>query len=86
MLLNGKKVCGILSEMSSEPDQIRFVVLGVGININIEQNAFPKELQHSATSLLAQTGKKISRVDFLSVFLTEFEKLYIALRRDYNGI
>lgn len=86
VLLKGKKVCGILSEMSSEPDQIRFVVLGVGINVNQEQNEFPKELQKSATSLLAQSGKRISRIDFLCAFLTELEKLTFSLHQDSKKI
>lgn len=72
--LNGKKVCGILSEMRSEPDQIRFVILGVGVNLNLTD--FPEEIQSVATSVSAESGQTVSRVLFLCHYLETFEKLY----------
>ncbi len=78
VLLHGKKVCGILSEMRSEPDQIRFVVLGVGVNLNFSQSEFPAAIQTVATSVSAQAHKTISRVQFLCHYLEELEKLYFS--------
>ncbi len=76
LYLNGKKVCGILSEMRSEPDQIRYIILGLGVNINLEQDELPKEIEASATSLLIETGKYVSRMDLLCHYLEAFEVYY----------
>lgn len=75
----GKKLCGILSEMSSSPGQIRHVIIGVGINLNQEEGDFPEELRSGATSVRLESEKVVSRVPFLSVLLAEWEKLYLEL-------
>jgi BirA family biotin operon repressor/biotin-[acetyl-CoA-carboxylase] ligase len=61
VLIDGKKVCGILTEMNAEATRVRYVVVGIGINVN--QAAFPKELEASATSLRLATGTEWSRVE-----------------------
>ncbi len=59
VVIGGKKICGILTEMSSEQDFVRYVVVGIGINVNEE--VFGPELEETATSLYLQCGKKFDR-------------------------
>lgn len=77
LLVNGKKICGILTEMSAEMEKINYMVVGVGLNVNQEENDFPEEVSASATSLKDQTGSNISRVKLVQAFLLEFEKWYL---------
>lgn len=81
ILINEKKVCGILTEMSAELDMINWVVVGIGINANINQGEFPKDIKDSSTSLKEVLGEKISRVRLVQIFLEEFEKYYERLKR-----
>jgi BirA family biotin operon repressor/biotin-[acetyl-CoA-carboxylase] ligase len=74
LLVNGKKVGGILTEMHAEPAQVRFVIVGMGINVN--QEKFPAELGAIATSLRAETGRQQSRLELLVRLLREFESSY----------
>ena len=74
LLIQGKKVGGILTEMHAEPGQIRFVIVGIGLNVN--QEKFPGELANTATSLRAETGKPQSRMELLVRLLREFESDY----------
>ena len=76
ILLNGKKVCGVLCEMQSEPDLTHFVVVGIGLNIN--QTLMPSELQDVATSLFLETGCLFARPELLASVLNHFEPLYDA--------
>jgi BirA family biotin operon repressor/biotin-[acetyl-CoA-carboxylase] ligase len=80
LLINGKKVGGILTEMHAEPTQIRFVIVGMGINVN--QEKFPAELAATSTSLRMETGKTQSRLEVLVQFLRQFERDYQELQRD----
>ncbi len=74
ILLNGKKVVGILTEMQADPDQIHSVIIGIGINVN--QTSFPKEIQEIATSLKLEKGQEINRAHLMRSIMAEFEKLY----------
>jgi BirA family biotin operon repressor/biotin-[acetyl-CoA-carboxylase] ligase len=74
LLIQGKKVGGILTEMHAEPAQVRFVIVGIGINVN--QEKFPAELAASSTSLRLETGKTQSRLEVLVQFLRQFENDY----------
>ena len=74
LMLNGKKLGGILTEMHAEPTLVRFVIVGIGINVN--QEKFPPELNNIATSLRAETGKAQSRLELLARLLREFEADY----------
>ncbi len=76
ILANGKKLCGVLCEMQSEPDLTHFVVVGIGINVN--QSEFLPPLHESATSLFLETGQLFSRAKLLAVVLNYFEPLYEA--------
>jgi BirA family biotin operon repressor/biotin-[acetyl-CoA-carboxylase] ligase len=80
LLIRGKKVGGILTEMHAEPSQIRFVIVGIGLNVN--QEKFPGELSNAATSLRVETGKTQSRMELLVRLLREFETDYGKFLRD----
>ncbi|MDV9940513.1 biotin--[acetyl-CoA-carboxylase] ligase [Clostridioides difficile] len=74
VILNGKKICGILTELSAEIERTNYVVLGIGINVKIMD--FEQEIAEKATSLYKE-GYMLSRVDIVRNVLTEFEKLYL---------
>jgi BirA family biotin operon repressor/biotin-[acetyl-CoA-carboxylase] ligase len=80
LVLNGKKLGGILTEMYAEPTLVRFVIVGIGINVN--QERFPAELSAIATSLRAETGRSQSRLELLARLLREFETDYNRFLRD----
>lgn len=81
ILINEKKVCGILTEMSAELDIINWVVVGIGINANIDHQDFPEDIQENMISLKETSGKEISRVKLVQTFLQKFEKYYEILKR-----
>jgi len=74
LLVRGRKVGGILTEMHAEPGQVRFVIVGIGLNVN--QEKFTGELANTATSLRLETGKLQSRMELLVRLLREFESDY----------
>jgi len=75
VLLNGKKVSGILIESHLTGDKVESAVVGVGINVNLELSAVP-EIADIATSLSEETGRWISREDVLVTFLQQLEECY----------
>jgi len=77
ILLNGKKVTGILTELQAEADQIFAIIIGVGINVNQQLEDYPEEIQQIATSLAIESGEKISRAQVIRSVLSHFEKLYL---------
>lgn len=77
ILYKNKKVCGILTEMSAEADRVKFVVIGIGINVNSEVSTLPS----GSVSLKDIAGREISRVDFARVLFLEFEKDYLLLKK-----
>ena len=78
VLIDGKKVCGILTEMNAEATRVRYIVVGVGINVN--QASFPKDLP--ATSLRLVTGSEWSRVDLVAALLKSLDREYRQLLED----
>jgi len=87
ILINEKKVCGILTEMSAELDIINWVVVGIGINVNIDDRNFPEDIYQNTTSLKETLGKEVSRVKMIQIFLQEFEKYYESLKsRKFSSI
>jgi len=81
ILINEKKVCGILTEMSAELDIINWVVVGIGVNVNIDHREFPEDIQENTISLKEVSEKEILRVKLAQTFLQEFEKYYDKLKR-----
>jgi BirA family biotin operon repressor/biotin-[acetyl-CoA-carboxylase] ligase len=64
VLLGGLKTCGILMELVAEASRVAFLVLGIGVNLNVERERFPAEFRHLATSLAAHTGRRVDRARF----------------------
>ena len=92
IVINKKKVCGILTEMILDGTSIDYVVIGVGINVN--QEFFQEEIKETATCLHAESGRKYSRAALLKKILAYFEKDYetflkggdmFLLQKDYNA-
>ena len=80
ILVQGKKLGGILTEMHAEPSQVRFVIVGIGLNVN--QEKFPSELSSIATSLRKESDKSFSRLELLVRLLREFETDYNRFLRE----
>jgi len=76
ILLRDRKVAGLLNEIHSEVDRVHFVVLGIGINMNIDETMFSKEIRDVATSLKIETGQTVSRKAFLEPLFEELERWY----------
>lgn len=74
IVMNGKKVCGILTEMSAQFDYVNHIVIGIGINIHNE--AFPEEIAHMATSLYIETKEHFNRASLVEEILEQFENYY----------
>jgi BirA family transcriptional regulator, biotin operon repressor / biotin---[acetyl-CoA-carboxylase] ligase len=78
LLIDGKKICGILAEMNAEATRVRYIVVGVGINVN--QTSFPEELQ--AASLRMVTGSEWSRVELAAALLKSLDREYRQFQED----
>lgn len=76
ILLNHKKVCGILTEISGEVEKINHVIVGIGINVNVEEDDLDDLLKQTATSLRIETGLIQNRVLIVQKILTIFDKYY----------
>ncbi len=76
VLLEGKKIAGILAEMHAEQDRIHFLILGIGININMTPDMFPSAIQYPATSLQIVLGRPVARVEFTRKLLEGLDKGY----------
>ena len=76
IIINGKKVCGILTEMITKGNMVDFVVIGVGINANINLDSFPKRLRKLLISLREELKEDVDRKRFLCALLEEFEQCY----------
>lgn len=72
ILINHRKVCGILTELSAELDRVKFLILGVGINVNTAKYALPK----GGTSIKEELGKEMSRIELAKEVLRQIEKYY----------
>jgi BirA family transcriptional regulator, biotin operon repressor / biotin---[acetyl-CoA-carboxylase] ligase len=76
IIINNKKVCGILTEMSGEMDKINYIVMGIGINVNISEDEFDDEISEIATSFKVETKKEFVRKELTAKILNNFEELY----------
>lgn len=98
IILNDKKLCGILAEMKCDMDSVHYLVLGIGMNININKEDFDENIKSIATSLKVEFNKQFSRTEVLGSFLNHFEILYdkfvnnldlsetISICRDHSSI
>ncbi|MGA2802080.1 MAG: biotin--[acetyl-CoA-carboxylase] ligase [Verrucomicrobiota bacterium] len=76
ILVHGKKVAGILTEMSAELDRVQHVILGIGVNMNMSAGEFQPELRKLATSLKIESGRAILRADLATAILYELDRNY----------
>jgi BirA family biotin operon repressor/biotin-[acetyl-CoA-carboxylase] ligase len=79
VLISGRKVCGVLVEMAAESESIHYIVIGMGINVNLTREQLPEALRSSATSLREECRGRVSRVALLRTILREMELRYDAL-------
>ena len=84
IVIGGKKICGILTEMSCELNVINYIVIGIGINANLDEEDFENDLKDKATSLKIITGNDIQRNKLLALVLNHFEKLYDPFKEDLD--
>lgn len=86
IVVNGKKVCGILTEMSTELECINYVVVGIGINANTSE--FPEDIRDVATSLLLETGARVGRSRLIGAVMKALEKYYALFleHQDMSGL
>lgn len=76
IVAGGKKLCGILTEMSAEADEIKYVIIGIGINANMEIKDFGPEVSSIATAIRIENGRAVSRKALAASVLNEFEEIY----------
>ncbi len=87
MLINGKKVCGVLTEAIAKFNTIERIIVGVGIDVNINVEDLPEELQDGTDSLKSIVGKEFDENEVIRIFLEEFEKIYkVILDEDYEKV
>jgi BirA family biotin operon repressor/biotin-[acetyl-CoA-carboxylase] ligase len=82
LLIGEKKLGGILTEADLELDRINFVVVGIGINVNMPRSAFPPSIRDTATSLQEALGKQVSRVTLIQALFRRFELWYKRFKED----
>jgi len=87
ILIRGKKVSGILTELSAELDHIKYVILGIGVDVNLNATDFPAELRKTATSLKIEAGRALPRAELAAAILRELDADYDRIdRRQFSRI
>ncbi|MDT8421050.1 MAG: biotin--[acetyl-CoA-carboxylase] ligase [Desulfuromonadales bacterium] len=82
LLVNGRKIAGMLNEMSAESEQVHFVLLGIGVNLNMQANQFPEDLRYPATSVLLERGTSVPRLAFVRSLLEKIDECYREYREE----
>jgi len=78
VLVNGKKICGILLETSGEPDRVEYVLVGIGLNVNFSSRDLPDDIRSSSTSVYDALNRRVDRADLLCRILEDSERLYLS--------
>ena len=87
VMINGKKICGILTEAITKFNTIENVIIGVGIDANFDVHELPEELQEGTTTLGIELGHKVNENEVIRIFLEEFEKIgSIFMDGEYEAI
>ncbi len=76
ILIGGRKVAGLLNEMSGESERLNYVILGIGVNLNMDADQFPDALRNPATSVALAKGEAVSRLAFVRALLKSIDSLY----------
>lgn len=82
ILVEDKKVCGILTEMNGDVNKVNYVIVGIGVNVNLEEDEIPEELKDKATSLKISLGKTIDKEKLLKLILDNFDRLYAPFKKE----
>ncbi len=87
LLVNGRKVAGILTELSAELDRVNYVVLGIGVDVNLNPGDIPADLRKTTSSLKAELGKPLARAELAVVILRELDREYArVVGGDFAGV
>ncbi|MEZ4600421.1 MAG: biotin--[acetyl-CoA-carboxylase] ligase [Syntrophotaleaceae bacterium] len=87
VLLRGRKVAGLLNEIDAETERIHYLILGIGVNLNMQPDQFPPDLRYPATSLAMETGNKMERLPFVRALLENLDRLYeLYLQRGFAEV
>lgn len=87
VLLSGLKTSGILMELGAEATRVEFLVLGIGINLNVDRENFPDEFRSLATSLYSHSGQRVNRVAFARRLYGNLERVFDACRsRGFDAV
>jgi len=85
ILIGAKKVCGILAQMKMSESAIDFVIVGIGVNVNMNYEQFPEDIQEIATSMAIETGREISRLELIISLYENLTKWYKQLQQNGFG-
>lgn len=77
--LDGRKVAGILTELNAELDRVKYVILGIGVDVNLTESDLPEDLRSVATSVRVASGRKIDRPQLAAIVLEELDNIYAQL-------
>ena len=93
VVIGGRKLCGTLTEMTTDMHSVSYIVIGTGINVNIR--SFPEDLKDTATSLYLELGREVSRAELIAEVMKNFEEAYLpfleagslaGILEEYNGM
>jgi BirA family biotin operon repressor/biotin-[acetyl-CoA-carboxylase] ligase len=76
IMVGGKKLAGILTESSCDSDRVHFVIVGIGVNLNLQAERFPEDIRDRATSLLISTGRVVDRTAFAQQLIQDLDRCY----------
>ncbi|WP_405157468.1 biotin--[acetyl-CoA-carboxylase] ligase [Paenibacillus sp. FSL H8-0283] len=86
VLIDGRKVCGILLESTVEDHEVRYCIAGIGVDVNFDPEDYPEDLTPIATSLKMETGQSVDRTKLTAAILTELEQLYFLYQKEGFGV
>ena len=79
ILIRERKVAGVLTELAAELDRVKYLTLGIGVDVNLTASEFPTELRKLATSLKIESGRHVNRIDLAAAILRELDRDYARL-------
>jgi BirA family biotin operon repressor/biotin-[acetyl-CoA-carboxylase] ligase len=85
VLVHGKKVAGVLTELNAELDHIKYIILGIGVDVNVNASEFPADLRKLATSLKIESGHTFHRAELAALILRELDRDYARIAQHQFG-
>lgn len=86
LLIDGRKMCGILLESAVEDHEVRYCIAGIGVDANFDPQDYPEDLRQIATSIKIETGQTVDRTELAAAILTELEHLYFLYQKEGFGV